>query len=105
MNRNIPSVKDTFIQILADATERGILVVASTQCFTGSVLMGKFILECTYLDWFNIIVSTHGIPLRFFCAGHYATGKALESAGVVSANDMTIEAINCKAAYLFGYVQ
>ena len=34
--------------------------------------------------------------------GHYATGKALESAGVVSSNDMTIEAISCKLAYLMG---
>lgn len=70
---NIPSVKNTFIQLLADATEQGILVVASTQCHTGSVMMG-----------------------------HYATGHALADAGVVSANDMTVEAINCKSAYLFG---
>ena len=34
--------------------------------------------------------------------GHYAVGKALESAGVVSANDMTLEAIACKVAYLYG---
>lgn len=34
--------------------------------------------------------------------GHYAVGKALESAGVVSANDMTLEAIACKVSYLFG---
>jgi L-asparaginase len=60
---NIPSHKDGFIQLLADASEKGILVVAATQCFTGSVMMG-----------------------------HYAVGKALESAGVVSANDMTLEA-------------
>jgi L-asparaginase len=60
---NIPSGKDSFIQLLADASEKGILVVAATQCFTGSVMMG-----------------------------HYAVGKALESAGVVSANDMTLEA-------------
>jgi len=33
---NVPSVKDDFIQILADAKEKGILVVAATQCFTGS---------------------------------------------------------------------
>jgi len=70
---NVPSVKDDFIQILADAKEKGILVVAATQCFTGSVMMG-----------------------------HYATGLALASAGVVSANDMTIEAIACKCSYLFG---
>ena len=65
--------KDDFLQILSDAREKGILVVASTQCFTGSVMMG-----------------------------HYATGLALEQAGVVSANDMTLEAIACKCAYLFG---
>ena len=70
---NIPSVKESFIQLLADATEKGILVIASTQCFTGSVLLG-----------------------------HYATGRALMEAGAVSAGDMTLEAIACKCAYLFG---
>jgi L-asparaginase len=70
---NIPSVKESFIQILADATEKGILVIASTQCFTGNVMLG-----------------------------HYATGRALEQAGVISASDMTLEAIACKSAYLFG---
>ena len=34
--------------------------------------------------------------------GHYATGRALKKAGVVSANDMTVEAANCKLAYLLG---
>ena len=34
--------------------------------------------------------------------GHYATGRALKKAGVVSANDMTVEATNCKLAYLLG---
>ena len=70
---NIPTAKKSFIEILARANERGILVIASTQCFTGSVMMG-----------------------------HYATGKALEEAGVISASDMTLEAIACKCAYLFG---
>lgn len=70
---NLPSVKESFIQLLADATDKGILVVASTQCYTGSVMMGQ-----------------------------YAVGKALESAGVVSANDMTLEATSCKVAYLYG---
>ena len=70
---NIPSVKKSFVQLLGDAVEKGILVVASTQCFTGSVMMG-----------------------------HYATGVALKEAGVVSANDMTLEAISCKTAYLLG---
>ena len=70
---NIPSVKESFIQLLADAVDRGLLVVAATQCHTGSVMMG-----------------------------HYAVGKALESAGVVSAADMTLEATACKIAYLYG---
>jgi len=34
--------------------------------------------------------------------GHYATGKALEDVGVTSSNDMTLEAISCKIAYLMG---
>jgi L-asparaginase len=70
---NIPSVKKGFVQLLADAVEKDVLVVAMTQCFTGSVMMG-----------------------------HYATGVALKEAGVVSANDMTLEAVSCKAAYLLG---
>ena len=70
---NIPSVKQSLIQLLADASDQGILVVGSTQCLSGSVVLG-----------------------------HYAVGKALESAGVVSASDMTLEAIACKIAYLYG---
>lgn len=70
---NVPSVKKSFIHLLEDASSRGVLVVASTQCFTGHVMMG-----------------------------HYAVGRALESAGVVSAGDMTLEAIACKVGYLFG---
>ena len=34
--------------------------------------------------------------------GHYATGQALKSAGVVSAGDMTLEATSTKLAYLLG---
>eukprot|EP00536_Pseudo-nitzschia_multiseries_P004787 jgi/Psemu1/302829/fgenesh1_kg.82_\ len=70
---NLPSVKESFINSLADATDRGIMVIASTQCFTGSVQLGR-----------------------------YATGRALLEAGAVSAGDMTLEAIACKSAYLFG---
>jgi L-asparaginase len=70
---NLPSNKHAFIQLLADACEKEILVIAATQCFTGNVMMG-----------------------------HYAVGKALESAGVVSANDMTLEAIAAKFGYLYG---
>jgi len=70
---NLPSVKESFLNLLAEATDKGIMVIASTQCFTGSVLLG-----------------------------HYATGRALLEAGAVSAGDMTLEAIACKCAYLFG---
>lgn len=70
---NIPSVKKSFITLLADAADKGILVVATTQCQSGGVMLG-----------------------------HYATGQALASAGVVSAGDMTLEAAACKLAYLFG---
>jgi len=70
---NIPSVKSSLVNVLSDAIDNNILVIASTQCFTGSVMMG-----------------------------HYATGKVLADIGVVSANDMTLEAIATKAAYLFG---
>ncbi|KAL7508991.1 hypothetical protein ACHAXN_006829 [Cyclotella atomus] len=70
---NAPSVKEDLVNCLAEATELGILVVAATQCHRGSVMMG-----------------------------HYATGKALEKAGVVSSLDMTAEAISCKIAYLMG---
>ncbi|KAL7523575.1 hypothetical protein ACHAXR_000238, partial [Thalassiosira sp. AJA248-18] len=70
---NAPAVKKDFIECLREATDLGILVVASTQCHRGSVMMG-----------------------------HYATGVELERAGVVSSNDMTLEAISCKLAYLMG---
>ena len=53
---NLPSVKDDLIQCITEAVEAGVCVVATTQCQTGSVIMG-----------------------------HYATGIALEKAGVVSA--------------------
>jgi L-asparaginase len=32
---NIPSVKESFVQLLADATSKGIMVVSATQCHTG----------------------------------------------------------------------
>lgn len=70
---NLPTLKEDFIQMLANATAEGMIVVACTQCPTGSIMMGK-----------------------------YATGQALARAGVVSANDMTVEATNCKLAYLLG---
>lgn len=70
---NLPSLKEDFVNVLAEAVDAGVCVVACTQCFTGSVMMG-----------------------------HYATGRALKRAGVVSALDMTVEATNTKLAYLLG---
>lgn len=70
---NMPSLKNDLVQALTDATESGVCVVITTQCHTGSVMLG-----------------------------HYATGRALIEAGAVSAGDMTLEATTAKLAYLLG---
>lgn len=70
---NMPSLKDDLIQCFKEATKAGVCVVVTTQCLTGSVLLG-----------------------------HYATGQALKRAGVISAGDMTLEATTAKLAYLLG---
>lgn len=70
---NLPSLKDDLIHCLTEASRAGVIVVVVTQCHTGSVMMG-----------------------------HYATGQALKKAGVVSANDMTLEATASKLGYLLG---
>jgi len=67
---NLPYLKDDLIQCLAEATA-GVVVMATSQCQTGSVIMG-----------------------------HYATGQKLLGAGVVSTSDMTIEATTTKLVYL-----
>ncbi len=41
---NAPMVKDDLIECLREARELGILVIASTQCHRGSVMMGECIL-------------------------------------------------------------
>lgn len=70
---NLPSLKNELIECLAEAVRSGVCVVVTTQCHTGSVLLG-----------------------------HYATGQELKKAGVVSAGDMTLEATSAKLAYLLG---
>lgn len=70
---NLPSLKNDLVKCLMEASEAGVVVVVTTQCITGSVILG-----------------------------HYATGQALKNAGVVSARDMTVEATTAKLAYLLG---
>jgi L-asparaginase len=60
-----------FLRVLCEATERGVVVVATTQCLRGRVDLSS-----------------------------YATGKALAAAGVVGGADMTPEAALAKLHYL-----
>ncbi len=57
---NAPSVKKSFVQMIGDAVDKGVMVVANTQCHTGSVLLGKikflsfttFIITAVLTTWF-----------------------------------------------------
>lgn len=69
---NAPTDK-AFLDVMRDATERGIVVVNTSQCEDGLVM-----------------------PHR------YATGDSLTAAGVVSGGDMTGEAAVTKLMHLFG---
>ncbi len=70
---NIPDRDPELLTALEQAARRGVVIVNCTQCLTGSVDM-------------------HG----------YATGSALERAGVVGGGDMTAEAALAKLHYLLG---
>jgi L-asparaginase len=70
---NAPSNKKEFIGALENATARGCVVVATSQCLRGSVDFTQ-----------------------------YATGSALMRLGVIDARDMTVEACVTKLSYLMG---
>jgi L-asparaginase len=70
---NIPDRDPGLLAALETATSRGVVVVNCTQCLTGSVDMGG-----------------------------YATGSALQRAGVIGGRDMTAEAALAKLYYLLG---
>jgi len=70
---NGPSRKAAFLDTISKAISRGIFVVAASQCSKGTVSLDT-----------------------------YEVGRRLLDLGVVSAGDMTTEAISTKMAYLFG---
>jgi L-asparaginase len=70
---NIPDRDPGLLAALEGATARGVVIVNCTQCLAGSVDMGG-----------------------------YATGSALQRAGVIGGRDMTAEAALAKLYYLLG---
>ena len=69
---NLPS----FLHLLRQASDKGVVMVNCTQCLHGKVEMSQ-----------------------------YETGQRLQEAGLVSADDMTPEATHCKLLYLFSKYQ
>ena len=70
---NLSSRNDKFFELLKEGQKKGLLIVATSQCLSGKVELGD-----------------------------YAVAKKLKECGVISAHDMTIEAIVTKLAYLIG---
>jgi L-asparaginase len=68
---NAPNQTARFLEMLKAASDRGVILVNSSQCVHGRVQMSQ-----------------------------YATGHALKEAGLLSGYDMTPEAIYCKLLYL-----
>lgn len=73
---NAPSHDVLFLEILQQASTAEILIINSSQCRHGHVLMGQ-----------------------------YETGYTLERAGLISAYDMTPETVHCKLLYLLSKYQ
>eukprot|EP00636_Phaeomonas_parva_P011685 CAMPEP_0118879900 /NCGR_PEP_ID=MMETSP1163-20130328/19576_1 /TAXON_ID=124430 /ORGANISM="Phaeomonas parva, Strain CCMP2877" /LENGTH=379 /DNA_ID=CAMNT_0006816147 /DNA_START=288 /DNA_END=1427 /DNA_ORIENTATION=- len=69
---NMPNKRQGLLKAIEEANKRDILIVAVTQCVTGSVVLDQ-----------------------------YAVGEAMTNSGVVSAGDMTLEATVTKLSYLF----
>lgn len=68
---NAPSHDSQFLNLLTEASRRGVVIVNCTQCQHGRVEMNQ-----------------------------YETGHALQQAGLISGHDMTLEAAHCKLLYL-----